>query len=88
MPNRVHLFLAPQVAGGARELIERLGQRHVQQINGTYGHTDTLREGQFPSCLAEEERCLLGCARPIELDPVWARLSAVRGRSLVELPNQ
>ena len=72
MTNHVHLLLTPETAGGAGELMKRLGQRYVQYVNRTYRRSGTLWEGRFRSCLTQEESYVLGCYRYIELNPVRA----------------
>jgi len=72
MTNHVHLLLSSSTAGGAGEMMKRLGQRYVQYINRTYRRSGTLWEGRFRSCLTQEESYVLGCYRYIELNPVRA----------------
>jgi putative transposase len=74
MTNHVHLLLTPQTAGGVGQLMKRLGQRYVQYVNRTYRRSGTLWEGRFRSCLAQDERYVLGCYRYIELNPVRANI--------------
>lgn len=72
MTNHVHLLLTSSTAGGAGEMMKRLGQRYVQYVNRTYRRSGTLWEGRFRSCLTQEESYVLGCYRYIELNPVRA----------------
>lgn len=72
MTNHVHLLITASMAGGAGEMMKRLGQRYVQYVNRTYRRSGTLWEGRFRSCLTEEESYVLGCYRYIELNPVRA----------------
>ncbi len=72
MTNHVHLLLTPTTAGGAGELMKRLGQRYVQYVNRMYRRSGTLWEGRFRSCLTQEDSYVLGCYRYIELNPVRA----------------
>ena len=70
MTNHVHLLLSSAAAGGAGDMMKRLGQRYVQYVNRTYRRSGTLWEGRFRSCLTQEETYVLGCYRYIELNPV------------------
>ena len=72
MTNYVHLLVTPKEVGGLGVMMRRLGQRYVQYINRTYRRSGTLWEGRFKSCIAQEERYVLGCYRYIELNPVRA----------------
>lgn len=72
MTNHVHLLLTPEYADSAGHLMKRLGQRYVQYINRTYRRSGTLWEGRFRSCMTQEEDCVLGCYRYIELNPIRA----------------
>ena len=47
MTNHVHLLLTPESAGGAGDLMKRLGQRYVQYINRTYRRSGTLCKGRY-----------------------------------------
>jgi len=51
MTNHVHLLLSSAAAGGAGDMMKRLGQRYVQYVNRTYRRSGTLWEGRFRSCL-------------------------------------
>jgi len=60
MTSHVQLLLTLSAAGGAGELMKRLGQRYVRYVNRRYRRSGTLWEGRLRSCLTEEE-CHLGC---------------------------
>lgn len=68
--NRVHLLLTPETTKSASALMKALGQRYVPNVNRCYRRSATLWEGRFRSCIAGEEKYVLGCSRYIELNPV------------------
>jgi len=57
-----------------------MGRMYVRYFNSSYGHTGTLWEGRYKSCLIESETYLLEVYRYIELNPVRA--------SMIEDPSE
>ncbi len=93
MTNHTHLLTTPIRSDSLGKMMKRLGQRYVQYVNRTYQRSGTLWEGRYKSCLASDERYVLGCYRYIELNPVRAsmvrhpaeyRWSSYRANALAE----
>lgn len=72
MTNHVHLLLTSEEKSEPAVLMKRLGQCYVQYVNRTYRRSGTLWEGQFRSCMAQQENYLRLCQKYIELNPVRA----------------
>lgn len=72
MTNHVHLLLTPERADGASFLMKYLGQRFAQYFNRKYGHSGSLFEGRFRSCIVDSDAYLLSCYRYVEMNPVRA----------------
>jgi len=53
--------------------IQQYGQQENKYVNRAYRRSGTLWEGRFRSCPVQEESCLLGCQRYIELNALQHR---------------
>jgi putative transposase len=72
MTNHVHLLVTPQAARALSRMMQRLGQRYVQQLNGRHRRTGTLWEGRYKATVVDSDEYVLRCYRYIELNPVRA----------------
>ncbi len=97
MSNHVHLLMTPNTDDGVSRLMQSLGRRYVQYINGRYRRSGTLWEGRHKASLVQADRYLLACYRYIELNPVRAamvthpadyRWSSYRANAYGELNEQ
>ena len=68
--------------------MRQLGQPHLQSYNRTYRRSGFLRDGRYRSGLTQEEDCVLGCYRNIELNPALAEIPRAAPRqTLAGLSN-
>lgn len=74
MTNHAHILITPHQANGIAKVMQSIGRRYVQFINGTYHRSGTLWEGRYKASLVDAEAYLLTCSRYIELNPVRANL--------------
>lgn len=72
MTNHIHLMITPQEDGSATGMMQSLGTRFVQYINGRYGRTGSLWEGRYKSTLVDTDAYGLALYRYIECNPLRA----------------
>jgi len=78
MTNHVHLLATPFEALALSRTMQHLGRRYVRYVNDTYRRSGTLWEDRFKATLVDTELYFLRCCCYIELNPVRAKIVALR----------
>jgi putative transposase len=76
MDNHTHILATPERTGALSQMMQWLGARFVNGVNGTVGRTGSLWESRFWSSAVTTEACVMTCHRYIELNPVRAGIVA------------
>ena len=74
MTNHVHLLMTPERSDGISRVMQPLGRRYVQYVNGRKRRSGTLWESRHRASIVEAESYLLACHHCIELNPVRAAM--------------
>src|SRR5437764_13881340 len=70
----MHLLVTPRAADSLPRTMQSLDRRYVRHVNTNYRRTGTLWEERYRAAPIDGEAYFLACCRPIELNPVRARM--------------
>ncbi len=79
MPNHVHLIVETPIGAALSRMMSGLNLSYTLFYRKRHRYTGHLWQGRFHSLPIEKERCLLPCARAVELNPVRGKLSEAPG---------